>query len=126
MRNFEVTAKTVDRILVRESIHAELQLPYNITSEVFTDVIGETHVRLRTYVYTEKKSSQVSVDVIVPANWWQHLVDSTFPNWYKRRFPVKTKTITETKRVHFDVFYPEFRPAGGLQPYVVVREVAFD
>lgn len=125
MLDFEITAKTVDRILQREAIRAELQLPYAITSEVFTDMIGETYVRLRTFVYTERKGTNVSIDVVVPANWWQHLVDTVFPWWYKRRFPVKTKTITGKKYVHFDVLYPEFKPAGN-QPYVVVREIVFD
>lgn len=123
--DFDVSARIVDRILAREAIRAQVQLPYDVTSETFTDMVGETYVRLRTFVYAEKKSADVYVTVEVPATWWQHLVDSTFPKWYKKRFPVIKRTITEHKYVHFEVLYPEFKPAGN-PPYAVIREVISD
>ena len=46
---------------------------------------------------TEMERETVST-VQVPASWWQHWKRDCAPRWFRRRFPVKTRTI-ETKVV---------------------------
>jgi hypothetical protein len=121
MKDFKITVKAVDRILQREHIGANIELPYNITADVMADMIDAVCVRLRTFIYTEKKSTDVVVDVCVPSNWWQHLIRDNAPAWYLKWFPVKTKTVQVKKNVSFSVLYPEFKPPQNTEK-VVIRE----
>lgn len=47
------------------------------------------------------EDKEVTLHVSYPKNWFEHFKEEKFPNWLKKRFPVKYKTVKETKTVRF-------------------------
>lgn len=91
------------------------------------DWIGqELLFSLRAYVLAEHLVDEtVTLDVDVPASWFQHLKARHMRRWVLKRWPVRTIKVTEAKRFQRDATYPKANigvPADRLgQPVYVER-----
>lgn len=64
---------------------------------------------LWTYVMSETlKEKTEEVTFSYPASWWQHFKAECFPEWLRKRYPVRM--TVETRHVHFSAkeIYPMF------------------
>ena len=65
------------------------QLLEDATIDIVTDcMFDDMLIQLRTFVYAEKLDEVVR-DWTAPIDWWQAFKDRWFPEWAKRRWPVR-------------------------------------
>ena len=103
--------ETIDTVVLEKLIITSQRLIDMVTirdSLKVSVLLGETMdammVRLRGYVLAEEvdnRTKQVMFRITIPATWWEQFKEDKFPNWLKRRFPVRQRTITKTKIVRF-------------------------
>jgi len=85
----------------------KLQCYQDIGKYMFTstELKIEDHIRgalikLRAYVLGQHNYQKYKVVVAVPKNWWEHLKQDHFPQWYVHRYPVQTKPVS--REITFD------------------------
>ncbi len=98
-RDFERVTLEKLRIGLRQYMSPEVMAELSIDAS--SDLIaGQMVTALRGFVW----SNQIHVErqtTAVPATWWDHFKDTFFPDWLRRRMPIRTQTITtETKFIH--------------------------
>lgn len=76
--------------------------------EVYEQTAEYMAMELRAYVLARKQVDEYHNAVLeVPATWWQHLKQDYFPEWYKRRWPIRfTKMVKRFRFERYDT-YPE-------------------
>jgi len=55
--------------------------------------MDEVRVRIESYIFGVDMPTTYTVSILVPETWWQHLKDDHFPEWWKRKWPVKYKSV---------------------------------
>lgn len=53
----------------------------------------EVNVRVTSYIFGVDMPTTYQVSILVPKTWWEHLKDDKFPDWWKRKWPVKNKSV---------------------------------
>lgn len=115
---FEITQTAVDRVLHREMLRANFELPYDVTVQILEQCTGNALLAFKTYIQTEKFTTDVEVVTQVYATWIDHLIGDTFLSKF---FKPKMKSLVVKKPVNFYALYPKFKGAGNM-PYTIVRE----
>ena len=115
---FEITQTAVDRVLQREMLCADFELPYDVTAQMVEQCTGNALLAFKTYIQTEKCTADVEVVTQVYAAWIDHLIGDTFLSKF---FKPKMKSLTVKQQVNFYALYPKFKGAGNM-PYTIVRE----
>lgn len=119
MRNsLEIKQNVVDRVLHREMLRANFELPYDVTVQILEQCTGNALLAFKTYIQTEKFTADVEVVTQVYATWIDHLIGDTFLSKF---FKPKMKSLVVKKPVDFYALYPTFKGAGNM-PYTIVRE----
>lgn len=70
--------------------------------------LGQLVMVLRRAVYVDKMGVH---EFTGPANWWEMLKESHAPQWFLKRYPVKTKTIA---KVQGEALFPDYVPPPHL------------
>jgi hypothetical protein len=115
---FEIKQNVVDRVLQREMLRADFELPYDVTAQMVEQCTGNALLAFKTYIQTEKCTTDVEVVTQVYATWIDHLISETFLSKF---FKPKMKSLTVKQQVNFYALYPKFKGAGNM-PYTIVRE----
>ena len=55
--------------------------------------VDEVQARITSYIFGVDMPTTYTVEVLVPKNWWEHLKDAHFPDWWKKKFPVEYKSM---------------------------------
>lgn len=61
------------------------------------DAAEGMNIRLTTYIAGNEYEQETHH--YVPKTWWDHFKQEWFPKWLERKFPVKHKLLTKTKKV---------------------------
>ena len=83
-----------------------------------TFIYDEVEMFLEIFVNGMSKEKEHFVWVNVPSNWWQHLKQS-FPKWYLKRFPVKTKSQKHSFKFDHKAIFTEL---NGINERIVFMD----
>lgn len=117
--------KDIHLKVMREVVQTELDtlnLPWENyrfdADNSFLHEIGKRMVlRLTRKIATENLDT---IELEVPANWWEHFKEEHFPLWLERWFPVKYKKHQWSVTAYYDkVALPE------QTPYVVFKKLEY-
>ena len=92
------------------------------------EISNRLAIQLKQSFYSEDLGPVVLQEertILVPINWWNHLVEDCMPVWYKKYFPVKFSNIKIPKIMSpsFSVAYPEYNGIkNGGQAYIRIVE----
>lgn len=73
------------------------QVRYTLSHRVLEEKLVEKEHSAEVTAHA-KVSAVAFVTMDFPRSWWQHLKRDHFPAWWKRRWPVKTKQISASRR----------------------------
>lgn len=104
----EVLAQRVLDFSIQKVVSVGMFTRQSLKTDGYFDLItNEMCVSLEAEILcqTAHKDEKI-VSFRVPSNWWQHLKSSHFPKWFKKRWPVVFKQLSE--KVTFEVMdgYP--------------------
>jgi len=69
---------------------AKTSVEFEHILDAFAD---EVDVRITSYIFGLQQPTTYTVEVLVPKNWWEHLKETYFTEWWERRWPVQYKTM---------------------------------
>ena len=82
----------------------------------FNAMMGGWLVTLRSFVWGEGvQADTYTVEFTFPATWWQHFKAKHFPEWLKKKFPVKTETLKRHIAIERKAVFPKFATLRGLR-----------
>jgi hypothetical protein len=104
--NFVLTKRKFGR---RELVSPEVLDTVQMTTAVDQFLDGML-VKISMYVLTDRILTRTyEVGFSYPANPWQHLKARFAPRWFRNRWPVAEKTVTNQVQIDVDAIYPNAR-----------------
>jgi hypothetical protein len=103
---------TLDIIQQTVKFHLDKYDIHNLTTHIYDDpMLNAKIVQIVRRIASEKlEEIEVRAEATIeyPATWWEHFKERWYPEWLKRKFPVKYDLKTETNITKADVmaFYP--------------------
>ncbi len=91
--------------------------------ELLDRELGVLALRLRAYVWSEDlQQDTATLEVKIPATWWDHMKKDALPAWVARRWPPRMVTITKTYQFKMVALLPDFSYAAPVdQDRVVIK-----
>lgn len=86
----------------------------------------EVRVQIETKIFGQQMPQEYMVSMLVPKNWWQHLVDDHFPYWWKQRWPVKHKEVYRNVMFNHWALLPKFDKIPPGEEIIMFTEPYFD
>lgn len=108
----EIETRTLHAVAVQMGYTVDSYFLKHLQLESFDPLLPNMLLRLRSCCLAEKldeDSVTVTARASVPQGPWQWVKWKCFPDWAKKRWPVKWYTVTETKSANFDLMrtYPD-------------------
>ena len=95
------------------------QVEFQYLLDQFCD---EVRVKMETEIFGLDQPTSYPVGTLVPKNWWEHLKDDHFPEWWKKRWPVQHKEVWRDVTFNHWALLPGFDkvpPGYEIQMYTV-------
>ena len=68
----------------------------------------EVQVRITSHIFGQELPTTYQVSVMIPKNWWEHLKETYFTEWWERRWPVKYKNVYRDVVINHWALLPKF------------------
>lgn len=101
MGNGELGRLTLERLEIGARFQIQRAFFKTMELEEVADIASNSlRLELRGYLWSNTIHRETE-RTAVPSTWWDFFKQSCFPDWLKRRMPVRTREITtETKFIH--------------------------
>lgn len=118
-------AATQDYILEQVVLGMSRHFGFTSIDSVKTqiDVFSNHFVaQVKASVFGNAETVSDSLDIQVPASWFQQLKQDCFPKWLLHIFPVRHKTISVPVKIDLQRYYPKLNIAVfGEQPQIKLK-----
>lgn len=84
------------------------KMDVSVIKPILYNFANDITMQVEALIFGQKMPLEYKASMLVPSNWWQHLVDDHFPEWYKKKFPVKRKTVFTTVTFDHWALLPKF------------------
>lgn len=102
------------------------KMDVSVVKPVLYNFAHDVTIQIEALIFGQKMPLEYKAAMLVPSNWWQHLVDDHFPEWYKKKFPVKHKTVVTTVTFNHWALLPKFNKIPPGEEIQMFTEPYYD